>query len=76
MGRRRLLVARGVARASMQERIRLGPSVCRRYAGAGARSRTWTHQDGTTVGLRARAMRVGRTGAAGSSLSLRAGSQG
>ena len=46
MGWRRLRVARGVARASVQERVCLGPSVCRRYAGAGARSRTWRTKTG------------------------------
>src|SRR5262249_10303014 len=46
---------RGVARAPLQECVRLGSSVRRRHAGAGARSRPWANQDWTSLGLCPRA---------------------
>ena len=49
-----LLVARGAARTSRQERVRVGPSVRRRHARAGARSRLGAHENGQTLDLCAR----------------------
>ena len=54
LGRRRLLVARSAARAAVRERVRLGPSLCRRHADPGARSRPRPHEDRAAVGLCAR----------------------
>ncbi len=57
------------------KRVRLRSSFCRRHANPGAGSRPRTDENRTLVGLCARPARLGWTGAAGSSLSVRAGSK-
>ena len=75
VGRRRVLVAGNAARAIVRGRVRLQPSVRRRHADPGARSRPRTHEDGAAVGLRPRATTVERSGTAGCGLFVCAGSQ-
>src|SRR5208337_3394097 len=72
LGRRRLLVAGSPARAAVHECLRLQPSLCRRYAGSGARSGPRAHENRAALGLCARAAAMGRTRAAGGGVPVRA----
>ena len=75
VGRAGLHAAAG-ARAPADGAEGLDQAVRRRDHGAGARSRSWAHQDRPAVGLRARRSAVGRHRPARRRLCLRARSQG